>query len=357
MRVEVVGRDRLGLEEQVTADPGVPGVERPRHERRDVVGCARQPQVRVDQLALVAAALGIVEVRERASVGGAGRREGPRAVAVRDAVLPLQPDATAAERRDEPGQLGMDRPAVVALVVVLGEHLVVGGHVVGEGEPGREARERVARETLAELDHRVVEVVRAVRRQVDEDEAAPGANRHLVQPERRRVEVLDALGVRCLEQLTVQVVGPGVVGAAQGPDGTGRGSGPGIGRHHLRAPVTADVVRRVELSVPSAGDQDRLADHVEHGQPSGPVEAQVVAASDAEPAVEEHHVTFAGEVVGVDVHLLGQCRLEAGSSSGEGRRHSGLRGCFPHGGDPPPTGFYPDSRVSKDGPSLPYRMP
>ena len=62
VRVEVVGRDRLGLEEQVAADPGVSGVERPRHERRDVVGCARQPQVRVDQLALVAGALGIVEV-------------------------------------------------------------------------------------------------------------------------------------------------------------------------------------------------------------------------------------------------------------------------------------------------------
>ena len=174
LRVEVVGRDRVRLEEQVAPDPGVPGVERPRDEGGDVVGRARQPQVGVDQLALVAGALLVIETGERPPVRGARHRERPGTVPVRDAALPVEPHRAAAEGRDEPRQLGVDRATVVALVVVLGQHLVVRGDVVGEAEPGHQAGQRVVRQPLAEAGHVGVEVARLPGREVDEDEPAPG---------------------------------------------------------------------------------------------------------------------------------------------------------------------------------------
>ena len=123
-------------EEQEAVDPGPVDRLRPQHEGRDVVGRAGEHQVGVDQLALVAGALRLVQAGQRRPGRGAAQREGPGPLAVRDAVLPRQAGAAAGERRDQPAQLGVDRPAVVALVVVLGDDLPVGRRRRRTGEAG-----------------------------------------------------------------------------------------------------------------------------------------------------------------------------------------------------------------------------
>ena len=74
----------------------------------------------------MADALVLVEVRERRAVVVPRHGERVRTLAVRDAALPVEPVAAGApERRHEVAQLRVHRAAVVALVVVLREHLPV----------------------------------------------------------------------------------------------------------------------------------------------------------------------------------------------------------------------------------------
>src|SRR4029450_10158355 len=91
-----------------------------------------QHQVGVDELALVAGALVVVEAGERRAVALAAGGEGPGALAVGDAPVPVQPGPAALERGHDPAQLGVDAGAVVALVVVLGDQLPVGPDPVVE---------------------------------------------------------------------------------------------------------------------------------------------------------------------------------------------------------------------------------
>ena len=110
-------------------------------ERRHVLGAEAQQEVGIDQLALVADLLVLVEPVERHPVGGAAGGEGPGALAVRDAALPVELGAAALlERRDEPAELGVHRAAVVALVVVLEHHLPVGLDLVRRSAARRGAR-------------------------------------------------------------------------------------------------------------------------------------------------------------------------------------------------------------------------
>src|SRR5580704_8962798 len=62
---------------------------------------------------------------------------------MRDAVVPVEVPATAPERRDELAQLGVHRAAVVALVVVLQDHLPVRGDLVDQPVPGAKMLQRV----------------------------------------------------------------------------------------------------------------------------------------------------------------------------------------------------------------------
>ena len=77
-----------GVEQEVADDVVWPGPSGLQRERGDVVGGEAQQQVRVDELALVAHPLVLVEPGERCARRRARRRERPRAVAVRDAVAP-----------------------------------------------------------------------------------------------------------------------------------------------------------------------------------------------------------------------------------------------------------------------------
>ena len=143
-RIEAGRRDLVGMEEEVADDGRAGRSVRPQGRRGDVLGGEAQQQVGVDELALVPRALGVVEVGERCPRRRAGGGERPRPVAVRDARFPLQPAAATAEGGDQLAQLRVDGTAVVALVVVLGEHLPVGGDVVGERDAAAELGQRVA---------------------------------------------------------------------------------------------------------------------------------------------------------------------------------------------------------------------
>ena len=103
----------------------VPRPVRPEGEGGHVVGGQAQHQVGVDQLALVAGALVVVQARERRPVALAGGREGPGALAVgmpRSQSSPAPPRLKAGTTRHS----SVDAGAVVALVVVLGDQLPVG---------------------------------------------------------------------------------------------------------------------------------------------------------------------------------------------------------------------------------------
>ena len=143
-RVEVRSGHLVGGEEELTGDPGPARAERGEHERGGVVGRQRQQQVGVDELALVPYPLLVGEVRERRPVRRPRLGEGPRPLAMGHPVLPVEVPTTT-EGRDQVAQLGVDGSAVVALVVVLGDDLPVGGDVVrprphrGAGRPAGSA--------------------------------------------------------------------------------------------------------------------------------------------------------------------------------------------------------------------------
>ena len=71
---------------------------------------AGQHQVRVDQLALVAGPLARRQAGQRRAGRGAGHREGPRALAVRDPVVPVEAGAAAGERGHQPDSSGWTGP-------------------------------------------------------------------------------------------------------------------------------------------------------------------------------------------------------------------------------------------------------
>ena len=282
-----------------------------------MVGGQAQHQVGVDELALVAGALVVVQARERRPVALAGGGEGPGALPVGDAPFPVQPGPAALERRHDPAQLGMDPGAVVALVVVLGDQLPVGPHPVGEPPPDGQRLQRVARQPLGHRAELVGQGHRLARGQVEEHEPAPGRHPHRVEPEGRLVEAVDVLAPGGAQQVALQPVGPGVVRAAQRPGLAGR---PGLGtarlrrraRHHLGAAVAADVVVGPQLPRPGPDQQDALAGHLHHLQRPRPLD--LVGPPGAEPLAVQQPLPFPPEGRLVEVVGCGQGALQAGQA-------------------------------------------
>ena len=107
-----------------------------------------------------------------------------------------------------------------------------------------------------------------------------------------------------------------MVRAAQRPGRGARRLGARHRREQLRAPVPADVVRRAQAALLVAGDQHRLPDDVDHGDPAGLAEPEVGPAADAEPLAEQHPVPLDGERRGVDVQLPRQRGLQTARTRG-----------------------------------------
>jgi hypothetical protein len=74
---------------------------------------------------------------------------------MRNPVIPVEPVATGLlECRHNLAKLGMDRAAVVALVVILNDDLPIGFYIVGDGMPYSEFREGVAPQSCGAIAQR-----------------------------------------------------------------------------------------------------------------------------------------------------------------------------------------------------------
>ena len=106
-------------------------------------------------------------------------------------MLPVERRAAAhAKRRHDIAELRMHWSAVVALVVVLGDHLPVGGHVIGDRPADDELVEREALDSIGDRPE-LVGQCRAVDSEPDEDETAPFVNGETMQGEVGGVDVVD----------------------------------------------------------------------------------------------------------------------------------------------------------------------
>ena len=145
--------------------------------------------------------------------GRAGERERIGAVAARDAGLPVEVTAAAAaERRIRSHSLRVDRAAVVALVVVLQDHLPVGGDLVDDPVGRPQLRERVGGEPAVgpvQLGRPAGASRPGLGIEPGEDEPAPGGDGDRVQ--RQPVTVAAQLRQeRRGAQRPVKAVGPAV---------------------------------------------------------------------------------------------------------------------------------------------------
>ena len=172
-----------------------------------------QQQVRIRDFALVMGLLLVRQPGKRRAIRCAAQRERPGAVAMRNAVVPVETCAAAlAERRHERAQLRVHGPAVIALVVVLHDHFPVGAHVVDE----LRATTQILRADSAPACARAPRAARAATApawlpEVQKDESAPGVEMDRHEREAflraRRIE----LHVGCCAQRAVEVVGPRVI--------------------------------------------------------------------------------------------------------------------------------------------------
>ena len=119
--------DETGTRRRCACDPG----RGPEREGRDMFRRGTQQQVRIRDFALVMGLLLVRQPGKRRAVRGAAQREGPGAVAMGNAVVPIETcTAALAEGWHERAQLRVHVPAVITLVVVLHDHFPVGAHVV-----------------------------------------------------------------------------------------------------------------------------------------------------------------------------------------------------------------------------------
>ena len=168
------------------------------------------------------------------------------------------------ELREHLGELGVDRPAVVALHEVLDDLLPVRRDVVGDPPAQPQVGDLVADDRVGRAepggdvgDDRV----REGRRLVGEAEphvAQPLVHGDAVQAERGAVDVGHPGDVGCGHQRAVETVGPRVVRALEGP--THR---PGLLGAQPRATVAAHVEVRVHAPVAAPRHDHALAPDVD----------------------------------------------------------------------------------------------
>ncbi len=239
-----VGRVGVGIDQVPGAlDGGAVDVEGRQAVRHHVVGVRRDQQVGQQADVLDPSRVG---TGDRRAAGRAGERHRGHALAQQH--RPADPRArqvvvVAGGRRRDLAQLGVDQRAVVALVVVLEQHLPVRRHLVVV--PGAQVQPlgRVRADDVVEGAEVRLERHRGagghVTEGVHEQPAAPPPQRQLHQPVRGRVErgVLPEAGGGA--QRPVERVGPRVVRADQRPVRAA-----GAVREQLVAAVPAGVRER-----------------------------------------------------------------------------------------------------------------
>ena len=283
-RVEVVARDRAALEEPLAGDVGLARRARPQGVEHHVVGMQRDERVReqgevenrlgvlvretLDRRAVAAVGMGAVLHRHRRGVLAQGHRAA--------APGPLAGNIVAAHVVAERVQLRVHAGAVQALVVVLGDPLPVRHHLVVALAGALELGEPVAVEVLDQ----VADVLVGVRRlagEVDQHQAADDGEPHPEQAVAGEVEVLDLVHVRGGPQLALEVIGPGVVGAAQALAHLALGLLDQAG-----AAVATDVEEGARMPVLAADDDDAVVAELAHQELARLVDRGDVP--DADPA-------------------------------------------------------------------------
>ena len=214
------------------------------------------------------------------------------------------------ERRDQVAQLGVDRAAVVALVVVLQDHLPVRGDPVADPVPGAQLGQRVGGEPAVGPGQLGLQRG-AVRAEPGEHESAPGGDGDRVQREASGVAA--QLGQeRRGAQRPVQAVGPAVVGAADRAAGAAaaRRARRGLGSGHRDQPRAAVPAQVVEPGQPTGvpDHQDALPGHV--GGEIVPGLGQGFLPPDAEPVREQDRLALPGELALGRVAGPGQAHLQ-----------------------------------------------
>src|SRR5580693_1673273 len=203
---------------------------------------------------------------------------------------------------------------VVALVVVLADHLPVGGHLVADGMADAQLGERI---TVDARRHRT-ELLRQRRRgrgrQMHEYKAAPAREPDRIKTELCRVEAVAGGEMRGGDQPPVKIVGPLVIGTgdAAGGDAARQTHAGSVQRRLAAQPcaaMAADVVEAVQLVAAVARQQNALAEDVEH--PPGARLRQLLFARDAQPFAAEDALLLECKHPLRTVPARGQRRLES----------------------------------------------
>src|SRR3989442_1089229 len=235
--------------------------------------------------------------------------------------------------RRELRQLGMDHGAMQALRVVLEDELPVRAHVVVDAAGGAQVRDVEAREPADEGRERLRERL-GVRREVDQQEPLPlgqgwGAERVIP-----LVEAFHLAHVGGADELAVEGVGPGVVGAL---DRLGQAAAPLLAQP--RPSVAADIVMRPQRTALVAQHDHALARDV--GEEVVSRVGELRGAAHAHPAPSENPLHLLREDLGrrvvaprqgaraLPVHLGGLEEGGHGRSTGTITPH---RGAAPAGG-------------------------
>src|SRR5436190_9314776 len=207
------------MEQEGAVDARVTGLRRAEREGGNVVGRDAHHAVRVDELTLVPDPLLLVEIGEGGPLRRPAERERRRSLSVRNPVLPVElAAARLAERGNDLAELGVHRPAVVALVEVLDDAFPVRLDLVGDPPARAELRERVVREVLGDLAelHREVPLRRLARsytREVHDDEASPRFHIDGVACKLLLAQPVGLVEERRVAELSRETVGPRVVRA------------------------------------------------------------------------------------------------------------------------------------------------
>ena len=320
---QVLPRGNHGrVEQPVARDHGPVGRQR-RHPHPDhVVRHQVDEDLGPDRHRVVPPVLFVAHPRQAVEPGPAVDGEPVRPVGERGAVPDVVLGRVAArELGQHAGQLGVDRSAVIALHEVLHDQLPVRRDVVADPPPDRERADRVGVDRRGRAQpggdragHRDVERRRRV------GQADPGVAQPLPQRDRHQsvgvpVDVGHAGQVRGRRQPPAQLVGPGVVGAAQVAGGlSGRlqaQPGPAVAAH---------VEEGAQLAVGLTDDQHAL--RAGRGHEELARGGDLVRAGHAQPLPVEDGRPLALENLGVGVPGPGQGGHQAPAGRG---RSNGIR--------------------------------
>ena len=227
-------------------------------------------------------------------------------------------EVLAALGRADAAQLGVDRGAVVALLVVLDDDLPVRLERVGVGGHGDEVLGPVVGHDLLEAGGVLLERTRLAAR-VDEHPAVPLHDVQLGQAELRLVEVLEvAEAAGRVAQRAVELVGPRVVGADDRAllhrDAA---------RDELVAAVAAHVGEGAQHAVVAADQQHAAGAGLDGGLRTG--FGELLATTQAHPPGEDVGLLPVVDR-GIDVGAAGQHARGAERRVGGGDLVSGQRG-------------------------------